>query len=242
MGVAHVRRFVAEGAEVVFGDVLEAECEALAKELGDAADVAPLDVTLEDHWAGAVVYVKRARKLGGLHVLVNNAGIGAGTPIVGRPARRLHARAIMINQVGVWLGMQHGRLPRCGEPGAGSIVNISSIDGLIGMVDAGGYVSAKFAVPGMTHAAAIELGSPGIRMNSVHPGFVETPMLRRRGPGGARPDRRHRRAADSAGRFARPDDVTATVVFLASDASSYFNGAQLVVDGGQLAGPNQFGS
>jgi 3alpha(or 20beta)-hydroxysteroid dehydrogenase len=242
MGAAHVRRFVAEGAQVVFGDVLEAEADALAKELGDAAHVVPLDVTLEDHWATAAAYAKR--ELGGLHVLVNNAGIGAGTPIVGGPLDD-YMRVIMINQVGVWLGMQHAA-PVMAESGGGSIVNISSIDGIIGMAGASAYVASKFAVRGMTKCAALELADLGIRCNSVHPGFVDTPILR--GPGGEVGEQIAARIEASvvplipAGRMARPEELTEMVLFLASDASSYCNGAEFVVDGGMLAGPNTFGS
>jgi 3alpha(or 20beta)-hydroxysteroid dehydrogenase len=239
MGAAHVRRFVAEGAQVVFGDVLEDECALLAKELGAAARVVPLDVTLEDQWAGAVAYARD--ELGGLDVLVNNAGIGAGTPIVGGLLDD-YMRVIMINQVGVWLGMQHAA-PVMAASGGGSIVNISSIDGIIGMANAGGYVSAKFAVRGMTKVAAIELAPLGIRTNSVHPGFVDTPILH----GGAGQEVRDRIAATvepliPQGRLARPEELTEMVLFLASDASSYCNGAEFVVDGGMIAGPNQFGA
>ena len=128
----------------MFGDVLEAECEALAKELGDAAHVVPLDVTLEDHCG------RRGRvhedQLGGLHVLVNNAGIGAGTPIVGGPLDDYIARDH--DQPGRRVAGHAARTPVMGESGGGSIVNISSIDGIIGMANAGGYVSAKFAVRG----------------------------------------------------------------------------------------------
>ncbi|MFN8025291.1 MAG: SDR family oxidoreductase [Acidimicrobiia bacterium] len=242
MGAAHVRRFVAEGAQVVFGDVLEEECALLAKELGDAAHVVPLDVTLEDHWAGAAAYARD--ELGGLDVLVNNAGIGAGTPIVGG-ALDDYMRVIMINQVGVWLGMQHSA-PVMGASGGGSIVNISSIDGIIGMANAGGYVSAKFAVRGMTKTAAIELAPLGIRTNSVHPGFVDTPILHGGDPRhGAANEVRDAIAAKVSpmipqGRLARPEELTEMVLFLASDASSYCNGAEFVVDGGMIAGPNTF--
>lgn len=231
MGAAHVRRFVAEGAQVVFGDVLEAESEALAKELGGAAHVVPLDVTLEDHWAGAVAYAKR--ELGGLHVLVNNAGIGAGTPIVGGPLDD-YMRVIMINQVGVWLGMQHAA-PVMGESGGGSIVNISSIDGISTKNGLVAYTSSKFAIRGMTRTAAIELGQYGIRVNSVHPGGVNTIMGN---PFGVDEETINRVAyRDMAlGRVGRPEEIAAMTLFLASDEASYCTGAEYLVDGGWLAG------
>jgi 3alpha(or 20beta)-hydroxysteroid dehydrogenase len=240
MGAAHSRRFVAEGARVVLGDILDDDGTALAEELGTAARFVHLDVTRESDWADAVAAC--SSEFGRLDILVNNAGIGAGGSIADTLVDE-YLRVIMVNQVGVYLGMQQAS-PLMGESGGGSIVNISSIDGIIGMGGASAYVASKFAVRGMTKCAAIELAPLGIRCNSVHPGFVDTPMLRGEAGDPAVAEAISQQVAPliPLGRLARPEELTEMVLFLASDGSSYCNGAEFVVDGGMLAGPNTFGS
>ena len=231
MGEAHVRRFVAEGAQVVFGDVLTAEADALAKELGDAAHAVPLDVTIEEHWAGAVAYAKS--ELGGLDVLVNNAGIGAGTPIIGGPLDD-YMRVIMINQVGVWLGMQHAA-PVMAESGGGSIVNISSILGFVGFAQSCAYVAAKHGVIGLTQNAALEYAAQGVRVNSVHPGFIDTPLVAAAGMEKGTETWDFIASKHAMNRWGTVEEVSETVLWLLTDKASFVTGSQYVVDGGYLA-------
>jgi 3alpha(or 20beta)-hydroxysteroid dehydrogenase len=228
-GADEARRFAAEGARVVVGDVLEDEVTALAADLGDRSRAVRLDVTEPNDWDMAVRTA--SEEFGGLDVLVNNAGIALPTPIVGGDVDDF-VRVVMVNQVGVYLGMR-AAAPAMKERGGGSIVNISSIDGMIGMPFVSGYVSSKFGVRGLTKAAALELADAGIRVNSVHPGYIDTPMLRE--PVG---EALMGRLANSVPlrRLGTTADVAALVLFLASDQSSYCSGSEFVVDGGLIAG------
>ena len=233
MGAAEARLFVDEGASVVLGDVLDAEGEAVAKELGDSGHFVHLDVRSETEWTEAVATA--VDRYGGLDVLVNNAGIG-GLPL---PMAMLplddYRAVIEVNQVGVFLGMKTAT-PAVAARGGGSIVNISSLAGLTGSVGLFAYTASKFAVRGMTKAAAMELASAGIRVNSVHPGIIDTPIL---DPGRAMGiDFEELSRETPRGRIGTPDDVARLVLFLASDESDYCTGAEFVVDGGILAGVN----
>jgi 3alpha(or 20beta)-hydroxysteroid dehydrogenase len=235
MGENHTRRFVAEGASVVIGDLLDGEGKAVADELGDAARFVHLDVTSEDDWAAAAATA--TTEFGRLDVLVNNAGTVRLTPIIGGSLEDYLA-VIMVNEVGVYLGMK-AAAPAMADSGGGSIVNISSIDGIVGMATVAAYCASKFAVRGLTRVAALELAPLGIRCNSVHPGYIDTPMLR----GGPDSDMATEAMFDAfvaqvpAGRMGVPNDITEMVLFLASEASSYCSGAEFVVDGGVIAGP-----
>jgi 3alpha(or 20beta)-hydroxysteroid dehydrogenase len=173
MGAAGARQFVAEGAKVLLGDVLDDEGQALADSLGDAAVYQRLDVADAQAWADAVETATST--FGRLDVLVNNAGIFRRCPLVDLDIEEW-STVVAINQTGVFLGMK-AVVPSMIEAGGGSIVNISSIDGLIGSSQSLAYVASKFAVRGMTKVAALELGAVGIRVNSVHPGGVATPMV-----------------------------------------------------------------
>ena len=230
-GEAEARRFAAEGASVVLGDLLDDEGKAVAADIGEAARYVHLDVTEEADWESAVATA--TSEFGCLDVLVNNAGIGLVTPIIGGSLQDYMA-VVMVNQVGVFLGMK-AAAQVIGASGGGSIVNISSIDGIVGMPGMAGYVSSKFAVRGMTKVAALELAPLGIRCNSVHPGYIDTPMLR---GGGVRVagDMATYAAGVPAGRVGTVEDVVDVVVFLASDASRYCSGSEIVVDGGLIAG------
>ncbi len=232
-GAAEARQFVGEGAKVVLGDVLHEEGELVAKELGDSARYVPLDVTDEAAWANAVETATAT--FGALNVLVNNAGIAhMPTPIaVMEPAD--YRRVVEINQIGTFLGM-HVAIPTIVRNAPGSIVNISSVNGYVGAPGMSAYVSTKFAVRGMTECAALELGTSGVRINSVHPGPIDTPMIGPETFGGfdIRP------MLDKTvpmHRVGRPEEVAELVTWLASDASSYCTGGHFVVDGGFLAGP-----
>ena len=226
-GAAEARMFAAEGAQVVLGDVLDADGEAVAAEIGDAARYVHLDVTSEDDWAGAVA---AAEELGPLTVLVNNAGILRFSAIADTSLDE-YLQVIMINQVGTFLGMRSAIAPMQ-RAGGGSIINISSIDGIGSKNGLVSYSSSKGAVRAMTKTGALELGQFGIRVNSVHPGGVWTPMI------GDVPaemfDLGHQQLPLR--RAGRPEEIGAMVLFLASDEASYCSGGEFLVDGGWLAG------
>lgn len=226
MGASHARRFVSEGAKVVIADILEEEGQALAKELGDHAKFVKLDVTKGNNWEEVVVQAEEA--FGPVNVLVNNAGISMNKSIE-EITEEEYRRILDINQVSVFLGMK-AVIPSMKKANGGSVVNISSINGLVG--GAIGYTDTKFAVRGMTKAAALGLAHYGIRVNSVHPGVIETPMI-------VQED-----AKDAIQEFAKfipnkrvakPEEVSNLVLYLASDESSYSTGAEFVVDGGLTA-------
>ncbi|RJO69983.1 SDR family oxidoreductase [Nocardia panacis] len=224
MGAAHARAMVAEGARVILGDVLDAEGAAVAAELGDAASYVPLDVRDPAQWqAAADAAVER---FGGLNILVNNAGIANGDLLVDFALSEWQ-RIIDINLTGTFLGMQAAGRAMIAAGAGGSIINISSVEGLRGSAGLHGYTATKFAVRGLTKSTALELAQYRIRVNSVHPGLITTPMTE---------------AIPAAmlqiplGRAADPSEVSALVVYLASDESSYSTGAEFVVDGGLTVG------
>ncbi|MGY0497665.1 glucose 1-dehydrogenase [Nocardia sp. FBN12] len=221
MGAAHARRFVAEGASVVIGDVLDDEGATVATELGDAVVYRHLDVREPAQWAEIVEAA--VEEFGGLHVLVNNAGIVNGNLLVDFALDEWQ-RIIDINLTGTFLGMQ-AAVPAMKS--GGSIVNISSVEGMRGSPGLHGYTATKFAVRGLTKSAALELAPQGIRVNSVHPGLISTPMTE-----GIPADFLQIPLA----RAAEPDEVSALVAYLASDESSYSTGAEFVVDGGLTVG------
>ena len=222
-GAAEARMLVARGARVVIGDVLEAEGAALARDLGDAAAFVNQDVTRPEDWARAVA---AAEALGGLHGLVNNAGIYIPKPLMQTDVE-LFERHVRINQLGCFLGMQ-AAVPAMERAGGGSIVNISSVAGLRGSPNAFAYSATKWALRGMTKAAAADLASRNIRANSVHPGPIETPMLDVRTP----EENRRRLQSVPMRRAGTAEEVAKLVLFLLSDDSSYMTGAELAIDGG----------
>ena len=230
MGAEEARLFVSEGAKVVLGDVLDEEGEKTAAELGESAVYVHLDVTSEADWLGAVG--KTESTFGKLDVLVNNAGILRFGLLENTPLEE-YELVVKVNQTGPFLGMKSAA-PAMRRAGGGSIVNISSLAGMQGVGGAFSYTASKFAVRGMTKVAAIELGSAAIRVNSVHPGGIETPMTR---PLGADPASTGSLAYTSPiPRIGRPDEVANLVLWLASDKSSYCTGSEFVIDGGESAG------
>ena len=225
-GEAEARRFVAEGARVMIGDVADEPAVALAAALGDSAEYVHLDVRDPSSWAAAVGATEQ--RWGRLDVLVNNAGILRFGAIADTSVDDYLA-VIMVNQVGTFLGMR-AAIPAMRRAGGGSIVNISSVEGMAGMAGLAAYSSSKFAVRGLTRVGALELAADGIRVNVVVPGMVRTPMTEVFGDTSAA----HR--VIPAGRAGEPADIAAAVLFLASDESDYCTGTELVVDGGVLAG------
>ena len=223
MGASHVRALAAEGARVVIGDVLDEEGKALAEELPDTL-YCPLDVTDEQAWQSAVHAAEEA--FGPVDVLVNNAGIVRfGGVEEQSPA---HFRRIVdVNLTGTYLGM-HTVLPGMRGRGRGAVVNISSAAGLMGFADGIGYVTSKWGVRGMTKAAALDMAGTGIRINSVHPGLIRTPMGENASP--------ELFAAQPLPRIGEPEEVTRMVLFLAGDDASFTTGGEFAVDGGQTIG------
>lgn len=227
-GRAIAARLIEEGCSVVLADVLETE--TTAAELGSDAVPIRLDVTDADEWIEAVRRI--ANRFERLDVLVNAAGIARKTPL-DRPNADDYMRVVAVNQVGVFLGIQAVR-ELLAASGGGSIVNISSIDGFVAVAGLAGYVSSKFAMRGLTKVAALELAVDNIRVNSVHPGYVDTPMLTDAGMDAAA---LQKCAAEiPLRRVATADDVASVVAFLASGDSAYCTGSEVLVDGGLLAG------
>ncbi|MCH2170592.1 glucose 1-dehydrogenase [Myxococcota bacterium] len=229
-GAAEGRLFVAEGARVMLADVLDEPGEVLAKELGDAAIYQHLDVRSEEQWEQAVA--RCVEEFGRLDILVNNAGIVQAIPMEKMPLSA-YMEVVEINQVGVFLGMRTVT-PAMRTAGGGSIVNISSNAGLEGVSGVIGYVASKWAVRGMTKTAALELGHYGIRVNSVHPGGVDTPMLQQDDFESVDQNKVFR--TQPIPRIGQPEEIANLVLFLASDESSFSTGSEFVADGGLMAG------
>ena len=234
MGKSHVRHFVAEGARVVFGDILDDQGKYVAAGLGeDCCRYLHLDVTSETDWAAAVAAATGA--FGQLDVLVNNAGVLKFASIAEMPLTEFR-RILEVNAVGCWLGIKAVIGPMK-TAGGGSIVNISSIEGFTGAAGLSAYSASKFAVRGMTKVAAQELGQFGIRVNSVHPGGVLTRMTLEQAGTYGEADGKAFLESLPISRFAEPVEISRLVAFLASDDSSYSTGSEFVADGGILSGP-----
>lgn len=230
IGEAIARTFAKHGAKVVLADIQEGRGREVAAAIGGGAVFRLLDVRDLDTWKACISEVVAC--FGGLDILVNNAGGGAGGRI-DRETPEQHRRVVDLNLTGVWNGIR-SVIPAMTERGGGSIVNISSIDGLAGVSGLSTYVATKFAVTGMTRALALELGGRGIRVNSVHPGIIDTPLVR-----ASQAMERLRKSIERQpiARMGRPEEVANAVLFFASDESAYCTGASLLVDGGHLAGP-----
>ncbi|MDT4923812.1 MAG: 3alpha(or 20beta)-hydroxysteroid dehydrogenase [Pseudonocardiales bacterium] len=229
-GAAAARLFVSEGARVVIGDVLDDVGKDLAESLGDAATYRHLDVSSEDDWRAVVD--EAVETLGGVDVLVNNAGILRFAALPDMPLEE-YLRIVNINQVGTFLGMRAVSKPMIAA-GRGSIVNISSVEGLAGMPYLTAYTATKFAIRGMTKVAALELGPNGIRVNSVHPGMIETDMVKD-AAGGHEIDLSPAAKRIPIRRMGQSEEIAEVVLFLASDRSSYVTGAEIAADGGVTA-------
>ncbi len=230
MGESHAKVFIEQGAKVVLTDVSEDAGKLLAADLGENAIFVHHDVTSLDSWSNAVT--EGVKEFGDITVLVNNAGVLGPIATTADLTESDYRSVCSINQDGVFLGMK-SVLPSMERAGIGSIVNISSIAGIAANYGfpSLAYVASKFAVRGMTKATAVEYGSKNIRVNSVHPGFIQTPMMVE-----ATDDTGGDALAEiPLGRIADPKEVSNLLLFLASDEASYITGAEHLVDAGMLA-------
>ncbi|AQA19544.1 3-alpha-hydroxysteroid dehydrogenase [Halioglobus japonicus] len=230
MGEATVRTFVENGAKVVIGDIAEQQGQALADELGDAAVFLRMDVTSEADWAAAVA---AAEQLGTLNVLVNNAAILHIASITDTTPED-YMRVVSVNQLSAFLGIR-AVIPSMKAAGVGSIINVSSIDGLHSQAGLSAYSSTKWALRGLTKSAAIELGQYNIRVNTVHPGGIFTQMG---GKGAIEEEDINRTIYNKMPipRVGQPEEVAAVTLFLATNEASYSTGSEFVADGGWFAG------
>lgn len=233
MGAAEAKMFAAEGAKVVIGDVLEEEgrqTEAAINELGGECLFVHLEVTDEGSWTQAIA--ETISRFGKLDILVNNAGVGGDRGRLEDTSEEVWDRIMDINAKGVFLGTK-AAIPEMRRAGGGSIINISSIYGLVGSGGSSAYHASKGAVRLLTKSTAIQYASEGIRVNSVHPGIIDTPMTEAIL---ADPERNQRWISGTPlGRRGEPEDVAYGVLFLASDESSFMTGSELVIDGGWTA-------
>lgn len=226
LGASHSRRFVQEGGRVVIGDLLEQEGRQLAEQLGgpEKALFVPLDVTRESSWEQAREDAEQA--FGPISILVNNAGIQKLGTVLDSTLEDFDA-VVQVNLHGSFLGIKV-IAPSLIRAGGGSIINISSIAGLIGLPNTAGYVAAKWGVRGLTKAAALELAAHGIRVNSIHPGRIVTDLT----AGLDSPIRPNQLIKEPG----RPEDISNLVAFLASDESRFSTGVEFIVDGGRYVG------
>jgi 3alpha(or 20beta)-hydroxysteroid dehydrogenase len=231
MGAAHARRFVAEGARTVFTDINESAGTTLAEELGANALFIKHDVASDADWQ--MVVEKAERHFGPVNALVNNAGIIGPVNKAADLSEADFLKVCAINQTSVFLGIKHV-VPSMIRAGGGAIVNISSISGIVAIYGTPNvaYAASKFAVRGITKQAAIEYGEHHIRVNSVHPGYIRTPMMTE-----ALDDEQIKVASGSVPirRVGEVEDVSNLVVFLASDEAGFITGTEYIIDGGLTA-------
>jgi len=230
MGASHARGFVAEGANVVIADVLEQEGRTLADELGERAIFSRLDVTSDADWAATVAAAEDA--FGPVSVLVNNAGI-VRFGVIAETGPAVWREVLDINLTGSYLGIR-AVAPSMRKAGGGAIVNTSAAAGMIGQFGLASYVSSKWGLRGLTKTAALELARDNIRVNSIHPGPVRTPMVG--GPDAADAAAAHLRGL-AIPRMAEPEEITRLVLFVASDEASFSTRSEFIADGGDLLGP-----
>jgi 3alpha(or 20beta)-hydroxysteroid dehydrogenase len=226
-GEAEARLFASEGARVALGDVRDAEGKAVAGSIGAGAIYLHHDVRDPESWARLVGEARR--RFGRVDGLVNNAGIIVYRPLLEMTPEQ-YREVLEVNLVGCFLGLR-AVAPAMIEGGGGSIVNVSSTAGLKAFPRAAGYVSSKFALRGLTRTAALELGPHAIRVNSIHPGGIDTTMAR--GLEGVDADAIYRSLP--LGRIGQPIEIARLALFLISDESSYCTGSEFVADGGMLA-------
>ncbi len=228
MGASHAKLMAAEGAKVILTDVNEKDGAAVANEIGESAIFVRHNVADPANWKEVVAAGEK--QFGTINTLVNNAGILGEVGSTIEFTKEQYQKVFEVNELGVFLGMQ-AVLPSMLKAGSGSIINISSIAGLGGEKDSPNlaYVGTKYAVRGITKQVAIEFGGNNIRVNSIHPGYIMTPMMA--AAAGAE-DGGGITAAIPLKRLAEPPEVSNLVIFLASDESSYVSGAEHIIDGG----------
>lgn len=219
-GAAEARKLVDQGAFVLMGDICDSEGAEVASDIGSGCRYVHLDVTSEADWQKAV---ETAEQLGELYGLVNNAAVYIPKPL-SETTSELFNLHMQVNQYGPFLGMK-AVAPIMAKHGGGSIVNVSSGAGLKGSPGAIAYCSTKWAIRGMSKAAALDLAKFNIRVNSIHPGPIATEMI-----AAFPPDKRKRRVP--LGRDGSPDEVADLVGFLLSEKSAYITGAEIAIDGG----------
>jgi 3alpha(or 20beta)-hydroxysteroid dehydrogenase len=227
-GAAIARAFVAEGAKVVLADVADEPGELLAKELGESAVFRHHDVSDEASWTTLVADTNEL--FGAVNVLANNAGVLRFGEVDTMPLED-YDLLFRVNQLGCFLGMR-AVVPTMKANRQGSIINCSSVEGLAGMGSLAAYTGTKFAIRGMTKAAAVELGSRNIRVNSIHPGMIDTGMTRVHGGDAAM---EYGASKVPMRRVGTPEDIAPLYVYLASDESGYVTGAEIAIDGGVTA-------
>lgn len=227
MGASHVRGFVEEGANVLLTDVRVEEGQALADELGEQALFKPHDVRSQEDWSAVVETAEGS--FGPVDVLVNNAGVAPAFSPISESDPADFRRVLDINLFGTYLGMRAVN-PSMSMAGGGAIVNISSFVGLVGAALVGNYVASKWGIRGITKTAAVEMARDKIRVNSIHPGVIQTPML------DEQPDLVPPTEGYPIPRPADPAEVTRMVLFVASDEASFSTGSEFVVDGGYMLG------
>lgn len=225
-GAAEARLFAAEGATVIIADLPDSLGAQVAAEIGTQASFLPLDVTDDQAWATVVHAV--VERFGRLDVLINNAGIWLAKGVLDTSAAE-YRKVIEINQTGVFLGMA-AVAPTMKESGSGTIINISSTSGLKGGGMPLAYAASKWAVRGMTRAAAWELGPHGVRVNSICPGVINTPMI-----DGGQEVLDMLAKTIPMGRVGQPEEVAHLALFLASDTSGYVTGGEFTIDGAVTA-------
>ena len=234
-GEAEVRLFVAEGAKVIFGDVLDDLGNAVEKDLG-SEDAVYMHHDVRDEGAWLTMVSAAENHFGKLDILVNNAGILQFGTMTHETTLEDYMALVSINQVGVFLGMKTA-IPAMLRNKGGAIVNTSSTNGFAGYGGTIAYTASKFAVRGMTKTAALEYGKAGIRVNSIHPGGIATPMTQGADLGEmSKEDQDAVYAGIAMPRVGQPEEVARLALFLASDESSYSTGSEFTIDGGMLAG------
>lgn len=226
-GEAEARLFVAEGARVVLGDVRDELGEKVAASLGEAARYVHLDVAQESHWQRAVALAEA--EFGRLDVLVNNAGIVGAYAPTEHCTLESYQQTIAVNQIGPFLGMKTA-IPALRRAGGGSIVNVGSVAGLYGIPGLVAYGASKWALRGMTKSVALEVGKDRIRVNALHPGSVDTPMM------DPNVDRSLLTRGQALQRVAQPEEIANAALFLACDESAFITGTDLAADAGLSAG------
>jgi 3alpha(or 20beta)-hydroxysteroid dehydrogenase len=229
-GAAEARLFAAEGAQVILTDVLDADGQATADSI-EGAKYRHHDVTQEAEWEAVVA--EALEDFGKIDALLNNAGIFVTRSIADTTVEE-YMRVVQINQLGVFLGLKHVG-PVMSAAGFGSIINISSVAGIRGPANMIAYVASKWAVRGMTKTAMNEFASSGVRVNSIHPGLIETPMLETH-PMIEQGKYDQLVARVPYGRLAEAEEVANLALFLASDESEYMNGVEFLIDGGMSQG------